>query len=111
MVAPTEAELTALLLSAPSLVTLQLKFLDELTYKVIERAVVDHGFPKLDRFELSGVERSVATRMVDLLLQSNAPITKIRLPFDVDDEESDEDDDGERWREMALENNWELSIE
>ena len=99
----------ATLLSSSSLASITMfGKLENLTDQVIERMVLfhQHGFPYLNSLKLSRCT-NVTGRSIDLLLNSSTPITKIDITYC--DNVSEEDVN--KWRKMAKDNNWDLFIQ
>ena len=103
---PTLADLSILLLSAPSLVKLRLQGFDEqLTDQLIKRVVQHHGFPELGKLELQNCDE-ITKNSIDLLLSLNSPISKLELSKC----EQLNQEDVDNWKKMAKKNNWDLKI-
>ena len=102
---PSSADLSILLISSPSLMSITMCGIVTLTDQLIERVAIFHGFPKLNNVDVEYCD-TLTTNAIDILLSLKSPITGIVIGRC---EELDEEDVDE-WNEMAQKNNWDLSI-
>ena len=100
---PTSTDLS-ILLSSPSLVSIDILGINALTDQVIERMAHLHtSFTKLDSLDLFACH-NVSARSIDLLLSLNVPITRLEINIC----NSLTSADANKWRKMALDNNWDF---
>lgn len=72
------AELSLLLASAPALVELELEYLNNLSIKTFEAAILQHGFPQLEILVVKSCPE-VTRSVVDLLLKLDNPLSIIDI--------------------------------
>lgn len=75
---PSAADLALLLTSAPAFIDLELEMLDNLKDEVFEQAIIQHGFPKLNRLEVLACP-NVTRNVVDLFLELDNPPSLINI--------------------------------
>ena len=103
---PTTDDISILLLNSPSLVSLTMGHLYELPDQLMERVALLREFPKLKKMELVLCDL-LTKRSIGIILLKSPVISSITILFC----ESLKKDDADQGRKMALDNNWDLSVE
>ena len=101
----SKTDLSGLLLSSPSLVSLKAVYLDAMTDQLIESAAVHHGFSKLKCVEFNGC-KNLTRHAIDTLISLDSPIEEIAFSYNRNLTERDKN----RWEKIVFKKNWNLSF-